>query len=106
MVKTLRQFALLLLLVFGTWFALSRIDFRSLFKVEEFTKENERKLGNVILSTVTASHEELESDTVRSCIDSIKHRLCAANGIEDTSIAVHIILIDNVNAFALPDRHL
>jgi len=104
--KALVQFAILALLFFATWFTLSRIGFVAIFHVEQLTRENERKLSEFILDAVRRGNEELESDTVQSCLDSMKHRLCAANAIEDSTITLHILLKDDVNAFALPDRHL
>ena len=41
-----------------------------------------------------------------SFVNGIKNRLCTANGINDSSITLHILVRDEVNAIALPDRHL
>ncbi len=106
MAKPLGHFAILVVVFFGTWFLLGKIDFMSLFHVEQFTRENERKLGTLIFDAVKSSHEELEADSVKESIDSIKRRLCGPAGIEDSSITLHILVEDDVNAFALPDRHL
>jgi predicted Zn-dependent protease len=91
---------------FGMWYVLSLIDYRTIFKVEEVTKENERKLGNVILDAVTKSNKIISGDSIQGVIEGIKDRLCEANGIADSSITVHIIAVHDVNAFALPGRHL
>jgi|ERR1041385_8947618 predicted Zn-dependent protease len=106
MSKPLVQFSILAMIFFGTWFLLSRIDFITFFKVEELTRDNEQKLGALILDTVKKGHPELESDSVRDCVENIKQRLCAANGIEDSSITIHILRMEDVNAFALPGRHI
>src|ERR1041385_7668330 len=65
MSKPLVQFSILAMIFFGTWFLLSRIDFITFFKVEELTRDNEQKLGALILDTVKKGHPELESDSVR-----------------------------------------
>jgi predicted Zn-dependent protease len=106
MEKTLTHFIALVVLFFGTWFLLSKIDFVEIIHVEEATKETERKLGNLVLESIKEKHDELESDTVVDALNNIKLKLCVANGIKDSSITLHIINDDDVNAFALPDRHL
>ena len=106
MSKTLIHFAVLAVSFFGMWFLLSHVNFVEIFHVEQFTKDNEHKLGEFVIEAVRRGNEELESDTVQTCLDSIKHRLCAANNIADSSITIHILVKDDVNAFALPDRHL
>ncbi len=106
MTKALIHFSVLAVLFFGAWFLLGNIDFVDLFHIEQLTRENEHKLGEFVLDAVRRGNDELESDTVQTCLDSIKNRLCVANGIADSSISIHILIKDDVNAFALPDRHL
>jgi predicted Zn-dependent protease len=106
MTKALIHFCVLATLFFGTWFLLSNVDFVDLFQIEQFTKDNEHRLGEFILDAVRRGNNELDSDTVRACLDSIKKRLCQANGIKDSSITIHILIKDDVNAFALPNRQL
>jgi len=106
MTKALIHFSVLAVLFFGTWFLLANVDFVDFFHVEQFTKDNEHRLGAFILDAVRRGNDELDSDTVQACLDSIKKRLCDANGIEDSSITIHILVKDDVNAFALPNRQL
>ena len=104
--KIVVQFIVLALLFFGAWFILGKIDYLKHFRVEELTKETERNLGDLILDELQKSGGELDSDTVYSFVNGIKRRLCTANGINDTSITLHILVHDDVNAIALPDRRL
>ena len=106
MPKALVQFIVLAMLFFGSWFLLSRVDFVKHFHVEQLTQSNERKLGELILDAVKQGHSEIESDSVQTFVDSIQRRLCTASGIKDSSITLHLLARDDVNAFALPDRHL
>ncbi len=91
---------------FGTWYLLGLVDYRSIFNIEELTKENEQKLGRLILDAVAKSNKTITQDSVVSVISGIKKRICEANGIPDSTITVHIVSVDDVNAFALPGRHL
>ena len=104
--KIFGQFIVLALLFFGVWFLLGKVDYLKRFQVEELTKETERNLGDLILSELQKRGGELDSDSVYSFVNGIKKRLCAANGISDTSITLRILVHDEVNAIALPDRRL
>jgi len=106
MSKAFRQFGVLVLLFFGMWFTLSKFDFLRRFEVEEFTKSNERGLGRLVLDELYAGNSGLHSDSVLSFVRGMRGRLCAANGIPDSTITLHILIRDDVNAFALPDRQL
>ena len=100
------HFAAIAVLFFGTWFLLSRFDYLKLFRVDELTREAEHNLGELILDELQKRNGELSSDTVYHVVEGIKERLCTANGIADSSITLHIIVSNEVNAIALPDRQL
>ena len=106
MQKILLQFLLLAGLFFGTWLLLRTVDYRSLLHVEEVTNEAEQKLSELILDQLKKEGSECKSDSVIALVDSMKQRLCIANGIVDSSITIHILVHDEVNAVALPDRQL
>lgn len=106
MTKALIHFFVLAVLFFGMWFVLGSVDFVDLFHIEQFTRDNEHKLGEFILDAVRRGNDELNSDTVHACLNDILKRLCLANDIADSSITIHILVKDDVNAFALPDRQL
>jgi predicted Zn-dependent protease len=106
MVKIIVHFIVLAVLFFGIWFLLGNIDYLKHFRVEELTKETEHNLGELILDELQKGGGELASDTVYSFVNGIKARLCTANGINDSSITLHLLVRDKVNAIALPDRHL
>jgi predicted Zn-dependent protease len=90
----------------GMWYLLGLIDFRSIFEIEELTKENEQKLGQLILDAVAKSNKTITQDSVIDVVEGMKKRICVMNGIPDSTITVHIAAVDDVNAFALPGRHL
>ncbi len=91
---------------FGMWYLLSLINYRSIFAIEELTKENEQKLGKLIFDAVAKSNKTITQDSIISVVEGIKKRICDANDISDSTITVHIAAMDDVNAFALPGRHL
>lgn len=106
MAKILVHFLILALFFFGTWFLLGNIDYLGHFRVEELTKEAEHNLGALIIGELKKGGGEIESDTAYAFVNAIKRRLCTANGISDSSIALTLLLREDVNAIALPDRRL
>lgn len=104
--KVITHFIILLILFFGMWFLLSKVDFVEIFKVKKIAQDTERKLGSIVLESIKESRDELESKAVKNAVEKIKNRLCEANGINDSTIRLYIIVNNDVNAFALPDRQL
>jgi beta-barrel assembly-enhancing protease len=51
MKKTIFQGSITVLLFFGTWFALTQIDWIKIFKVEKVTDKTEQKLGDLLLGS-------------------------------------------------------
>jgi predicted Zn-dependent protease len=49
---------------------------------------------------------EITSDSVTTPIDSMLIRICASNSIDRKKIKLHLLLKDEINAFALPNNHL
>ena len=96
----------LLALFFGTWFLLRQVDWVTIFHVKQLTKTTEEKLGDFIWETQGASENEIKSKRIVNKIDSIITRICNANDIDRSRIKLHVISSKNINAFALPDRHL
>ena len=104
--KILVQFSILAFAFLALWLSLSQINFVDRDELEQFSKTSERKLSEMILDVLQKSDKDLHSDSVTSLIDSIGRRLCEANDIIYDSIRVHLIINSDINAFALPDRHM
>jgi predicted Zn-dependent protease len=105
-VKALPQFILFVSVFFSAWFLLDRVDFMGALDIEQLSRDNEKKLGDLIVETITAEHREIRADSARGLTAEILSRLCDANGIPDTSIRLSIVDNADVNAFALPDSRL
>jgi hypothetical protein len=50
MKKIIIQGAITILLFFGTWYALTQIDWVKVFKVQKVTDKTEQKLGELFLA--------------------------------------------------------
>ena len=106
MKKTIIQGALSILLFFGTWFVLTKINWVKVFKVQKVTDKTEKKLGDLFWELFQQTEKENKNPFVVNSIDSIVNRICTANKIDREFIKVHILNKGNINAFALPNGHL
>jgi len=106
MKKIFFQGSISILLFFGTWFILTKIDWVSVFKVQQATNKTEEKLGDLFWKIVQETEKENKNPLVVNSIDSIVNQICTSNKINRKGIKIHIINKDDLNAFALPNGHL
>jgi len=106
MKKAFLQLGFLVALFFGTWYALSKIDFVGMFRLREKQDLNERKLGDILLKVYITEADVIRDTAISAPLEKIKSIICTANGIDSASISVHIIDRNDVNAFALPNGHI
>ena len=104
--KTIVQGILLAALFAGIFLGLRQVDWISVFKVKEFNRKMEKKLGDLIWQSIEIEKEVLYDDSNSHRIDSLLNILCKPNKIDRQDIKPHIIEDSQPNAFALPDGHL
>ncbi|MDP3462330.1 MAG: M48 family metallopeptidase [Bacteroidales bacterium] len=106
MKKTIIQGVTIVVLFFGTWFALTQIDWVKVFKVQQVTDKTEQKLGELFWEVFKKTEKENTNIHVVNSIDSIVSHICESNEIDREKIKVHVLNKDEINAFALPNGHL
>ena len=106
MKKPIIQGLITILLFFGTWFALTQIDWMKVFKVQQVTDKTEQKLGELFWEVFKKSEKEIKNTQVVNSVDSIVTQICKANKIDRDKLKVHVLNKDEINAFALPNGHL
>ena len=104
--KTIFQGLIIVVLFFGIFFGLSKIDFVKLFKIEERTTAVEDNIGDLIWNQIQDTEDVILNDSIVDTLDKLILPICKANKIERDSLKVHVIDKDEVNAFALPNNHL
>lgn len=104
--KTILQGAIFFAIGVALWFALSQIDFMSVFSVTENKGKTEEKLGKLIWQSIKKSETIIYDDSVVKPMDKLFSHICKENNIDPKSIEVHIVEKDEINAFALPAGHL
>ena len=106
MKKLITQGFTLFGLFFLLWFALSQVDWLTLLRVDWVSQKTEEKLGNLYWDFFRGEKNVVGDKKIVQPIDSMVNRICTANGINPKKIKVHIVNSEEINAFALPDRHL
>ena len=106
MKKLVLQGFVLLVLFVGVWFGLSQINWMKLFKINTVIEEVPEKLGEMYWKFFQEHQVEVLDSTIVQPIDSLIKHICTSNGIDPTKIKLHILSVNEINAFSLPDRHL
>lgn len=104
--KTIFQGFFILVVFFGLWFGLSKVDFVGFFQIQKHSDSAENKIGELIWKQIQESEEVITKDSLVKTLDSLILPICKANDIERDSLKIHIIKNEEVNAFALPNNHL
>jgi beta-barrel assembly-enhancing protease len=104
--KPLLEGTITVIIFFAILFTVRQADWMSILKVEHMTKTAEAKLGNLFWDFFRKSDKENKDRSVNNAVDSLVRRICSANDIDRSSIKIHILNKDEINAFALPDGHL
>ncbi len=89
-----------------TFIVLLQVDWMTLLKVEKVSKSTEKKLGELYWEFFKQTEVEIASDEVVLPIDSLLKRICTSNNIDKSLIKLHVLAVNDINAFALPDNHL
>jgi predicted Zn-dependent protease len=106
MKKIIFQFFVLVALFFGLWFLLSNINWMSAFKIEKLTDDTEIKIGKAVWDLYKKTEKENKDEKAVNALDSIVDKICSKNNINRETIKVHIMIKDDINAFAMPGGHL
>ncbi len=99
------HFGIFLCVFFALWWSLSHIPFIELSHIEEFSRNNEEKIGNLIMDVLEESHPEMDGDRAKRLIDSIKDAITIKNELKEKT-TIYILRSDEINAFALPNNNL
>ncbi len=104
--KTIVQGFAILVVFFSIWFALSKIDFVSVFRLQEIQNSSENKVGDLIWDEISRTESVVENNSIREKLEALIDPICKNNNINSDSLKIHLVQKDEVNAFALPNNHL
>ena len=105
--KKLFFLVLFLTLVFGgCYYVYSKINWTKILGIEKVTTELDQQIGDVFWKSYSADMVEVKDEKVVMPILQMVDQLCSANGIKSSTIKVHVVNNKEINAFAMPGRHL
>lgn len=90
----------------GCYFIYKKVNWSGLLGIEKITDDVDQKLGDVFWKSYSADMVEVKDDKVVLPIIKMVDQLCVTNGIKSASIKVHVVNNKEINAFAMPGRHL
>jgi beta-barrel assembly-enhancing protease len=94
-----------LIIFYLIWKSLSSLDYMSYFNLHSYKDVNEKYIGSVYYQFFKSQHKEIDNPEVNNYINRFVEKICKANFIEN-DIKIHILENNEVNAFALPDKHM
>ncbi len=106
MKKVQFQGLVVVLIFLSVFFAASRVDWITLFRVKYISEKTEKKLGEIFDNVFRKTETIIHDHSVIHKIDSLLTLICDSNGIDKESITWYVVKRDEVNAFVFPDRHL
>ncbi len=106
MKKVAFQIIIFLAVFYAGWFVLSQVDWMTLLKIEKATKSTEQKIGDLFWDMIDKSEKVILNKDIIDPMDSLLTKICISNGIDKSNVKLHIVENNEINAFALPNRHL
>jgi len=103
--KALPELIVLLALFFGTWWVIARVDWVKVLQVAKISSTTEQKLGE-LLEDMLSSEKLITRAAITKPVDSLLTHICNNNNIDRSTIKLHLVEKDEVNAFAMPGNHL
>ena len=104
--KIVGKFILLLVSIGALYFGLSQINWSKLFELDEKQEKLEKRLGKLVINELENTMTVVRDDSVKQIVDSLFNPLASKNGISRKSYKIIVVEDSQVNAFALPDRHI
>ena len=104
-----KLFFLLLFIVIafgGCYYVYSKINWSGLFGVKKITENLDEQLGDVFWKSYSAEMVEVKDTKIVEPIQQMVSNICSENKIAPSTINVHVVENKEINAFAMPGRHL
>ncbi|MEY3432161.1 MAG: hypothetical protein RL131_97, partial [Bacteroidota bacterium] len=100
-------FLLLTMLILNSCSCESRLSqLKQWVGVKEITEDLDQQLGDIFWESYSAEMVEVKDLKAVEPIQQMVRKLCSSNGINTESIQVHVVENKEINAFAMPGRHL
>ncbi len=106
MKKLFVLFLFVVLAFAGCIYVVSLFDWKKTLGIEKVTADFDQKIGDVFWKSYSTDMIEVKDEKLVLPILQMVNRLCSSNGIASSTIKVHVVNNKEINAFAMPGRHL
>lgn len=106
MFKTIAQLIMFAGIFMLMWWGLSNVQWVKTFKINQFTKEKQEQLSELVLEMYGQGKKEVTDSAGLNGILKIRNVLCLGNGLDTAQTTLHVFEDEVVNAFALPGGHI
>ena len=104
--KAALQLFAFIIVFLGVWLGITQLKLTEVLSVEVKVSQLERSLGEFYMKLLNQSEDEILDKDIVCRIMDIKDKICTSNSIDAEDIKVHVFNSSDVNAYALPDKHL
>lgn len=106
MKKTIKEALLLLSFFIGVYFLLLQVNWMQIMKIKERSDKIYSYIGDLMIDDLRNEQTEIINIEATQFFDSLKTRLCLANGMNPSDIKIFIFRDQEINAFALPGNNI
>ncbi len=106
MSKILTQGTVLVAIGLTVYFGLLQINFMQLLKLDKSTGNVFELIGKEYIKDLKNTTTEYTDSLSIDYLDSIKNRICTANGIDKNAIRIYLFKDSEINAFAIPGNQI
>ena len=106
MKKLFVLFLFVVLAFAGCIYVVSLFDWKKTLGIEKVTADFDQKICDVFWKSYSTDMIEVKDEKLVLPILQMVNRLCSSNGIASSTIKVHVVNNKEINAFAMPGRHL
>lgn len=106
MIRTIFRTVLLVLIIAGLWALLSQVNWSAIIPGTPDRESIEERLGSVLWESLKYRQRVMEEEEVRAPLDTLLAHLNSSNDIDTSTVRLHIVKSDMLNAVALPDGHV
>lgn len=85
---------------------LMKVDWSGLTNAKERGDQTAQRVGEMMREFIHETEEVATDTALTNPVERLIRKICRENGISDTSVTYHVLIKDEVNAFALPGRQL
>jgi predicted Zn-dependent protease len=104
--KIIIQTLVLVLMFWGAYKLLERVDWIKILHIEAISRYSEEKLGELMWQSILNQHEISYDNTLNNAVDSIFNTICRSNELRADEYKIHVVRNDEANAFAMPGKYI